>query len=105
MESEPTRVCERLIGLPDVTVLGAEDEPDAELRVHVECRKAFAFCGGLDSRGPTPEMYVRGERPFRAGSHDPLLGLRQVTAVPHLEAASYNPRRAFVRYKIVERVM
>ncbi len=52
MEVDATRVCELLVGLPDVTVLGVEDEPDAELRVHVECRKASAFCEscGLEAR-------------------------------------------------------
>ena len=27
----PTRMCELLVGLPDVVVLGVEDEPDGEL--------------------------------------------------------------------------
>lgn len=52
MEVDATRVCELLVGLPEVTVLGVEDEPGAELRVHVECRRASAFCEscGLEAR-------------------------------------------------------
>ena len=35
MECEPTRVCELLVGLPEVAVIGVEDGPDGELRVHI----------------------------------------------------------------------
>ena len=44
MESDATRMCELLVGLPDVNVLGIGDARDTELRVHVECRAAKAFC-------------------------------------------------------------
>jgi hypothetical protein len=30
VESDPTRVCELLVGLPAVNVLGVDDEPDVE---------------------------------------------------------------------------
>ena len=30
VESDPTRVCELLVGLPAVKVLGVDDEPDVE---------------------------------------------------------------------------
>ena len=33
---DPTRVCELLVGLGEVTVLGADDEPGGPVRVHVE---------------------------------------------------------------------
>lgn len=47
---DPTRVCELLVGLGDVTVLGADDEPCGPVRVHVETRgdrPACPGCGGL----------------------------------------------------------
>lgn len=44
MISDPIRVCELIVGLPDVNVLGVEDlGADAPLRLHIE------------SRGPRPE--------------------------------------------------
>lgn len=49
METDPTRINEILVGLPDVNVLGVEDETDVALRVHVETRSArpgCPWCGG-----------------------------------------------------------
>ena len=49
MEADPTRVCERLVGLGDVEVLGVDDEAGAPLRVHVRLRAprlACEACGG-----------------------------------------------------------
>jgi transposase len=44
VETNPIRVCELLVGLPDVTVLGVEDLPGGPIRVHVECRVPRPFC-------------------------------------------------------------
>ena len=44
MEVDPTRVCELLVGLPDVVVLGVLDERDAPLVVHVETRDVRPSC-------------------------------------------------------------
>lgn len=50
MESNPIRVCELLVGLPDVNVLGVEDEsPVQPLRVHVEIRGSRPRCVGCGS--------------------------------------------------------
>ena len=46
MESNPTRMCELLVGLPAVNVLGVVDEPDAALGVHVESRSSRPPCPG-----------------------------------------------------------
>ena len=46
---DPIRVCELLVGLGDVTVLGAVDEPDGPVRVHVETRAARPPCPGCGS--------------------------------------------------------
>ncbi len=46
--TDPTRMCELLVGLPAVRVLGVVDEPDGPLRVHVETageRPACQRCG------------------------------------------------------------
>jgi len=50
VESDATRMCELLVGLPDVNVIGVEDERGIELRVHVECRSSRAFCGSCGIR-------------------------------------------------------
>ena len=38
MEQDPTRICELLVGLGDVDVLGVNDEPSGPLVVHVRTR-------------------------------------------------------------------
>ncbi len=49
METDPIRVCELIVGLPDVNVLGVEDlGADAPLRLHIESRgprRACEECG------------------------------------------------------------
>ena len=50
METNPIRVCELLVGLPDVTVLGVDDDAGEPLRIHVEARLGrpeCPDCGGL----------------------------------------------------------
>ena len=50
MECDPTRVCERLVGLGDVEVLGIDDETGEPLRVHIRRRTprpGCEVCGGL----------------------------------------------------------
>ena len=44
MECDPTRVCELLVGLGDVEVLGVEDEAGAPLRVHIRRRSSRPVC-------------------------------------------------------------
>ena len=52
METNPTRMCELLVGLPAVNVLGVEDdEVCAPLVVHVESRRDQARCPGCGARG------------------------------------------------------
>ena len=49
METNPTRVCELIVGLPAVRVLGVEDVAGEPLAVHVETRgprPVCAACGG-----------------------------------------------------------
>ena len=46
MEFDPTRVCELLVGLGDVEVLGVDDEENAPLRVHIRRRALRPRCGG-----------------------------------------------------------
>ena len=58
MEVDPTRVCELLVGLGDVEVLGVGDAAGAPLRVHVRRRAPRPACGGCG--GP---VWSNGERP------------------------------------------
>ena len=44
MEYDPIRMCELLVGLGDVEVLGIDDESGEPLRVHVRCRSARPPC-------------------------------------------------------------
>ncbi len=46
METNPKRVCELLVGLPEVNVLGVTDVAGGELRVHVELRGPRPSCPG-----------------------------------------------------------
>ena len=46
MECDPTRVCELLVGLGDVEVLGVDDEQNAPLRVHIRRRALRPPCEG-----------------------------------------------------------
>lgn len=46
METDPIRVCELIVGLPDINVLGVEDHgADRPLRLHVESRTPRPVCG------------------------------------------------------------
>ena len=58
MEVDPIRVCELLVGLGEVTVLGATDEPGGPVRVHVETRGPRPPCPGCG--GP---VWVKDQRP------------------------------------------
>jgi transposase len=54
---DPARVCEILVGLPDVSVLGVLDVEEV-LQVHVECCPSTAVCPGCDSRA-----HLKDQRP------------------------------------------
>ena len=58
MEVDPTRVCELLVGLGDVEVLGVDDEAGAPLRVHIRRRAPRPDCERCG--GP---LWSNGERP------------------------------------------
>ena len=50
MEDDPTRMCELIVGLGDVEVLGVDDERAGPLRLHVRRRverSPCSGCGGL----------------------------------------------------------
>lgn len=50
METNATRMCALLVGLPDVHVLAVDDQPGRPLRVHVETAAEVMGCGGCGSR-------------------------------------------------------
>jgi transposase len=49
VECNATRMCELLVGLPDVNVLAVDDQPGQPLRVHVETCLPRPSCGGCGS--------------------------------------------------------
>ena len=53
MECDPTRMCERLVGLGDVEVLGVDDEAGEPLRVHIRRRGPKPDCGDCGALLPT----------------------------------------------------
>ena len=48
METNATRMCALLVGLPDVTVLAVDDQPAQPIRAHVEQRVDRPRCAGWD---------------------------------------------------------
>ena len=61
MEENPTRICELLVGLGEVEVLGVDDESDGPLAVHIRTRGG-PVCGGCGgavwSKGASPVRLV-----------------------------------------------
>ncbi len=55
---DPTRICELLVGLGEVTVLGAVDEAGGPVRVHVETRGDRPACPGCGGG-----VWVKDQRP------------------------------------------
>ena len=58
MEYDPTRMCEMLVGLGDVEVLGIDDKEGAPLRVRIRRRVPRPPCGGCGGL-----LWSDGERP------------------------------------------
>lgn len=50
MEMNPTRMCELLVGLPNVTVLGVLDVAAPPLVIHIESRVDQGWCPGCGTR-------------------------------------------------------
>ena len=46
MNTDPRRMCELIVGLGDVEVLGVDDEAGKPLRIHVRCRALRPPCSG-----------------------------------------------------------
>lgn len=58
METNATRMCALLVGLPDIDVLGVEDKPEDPLRVHIETGSRVAGCAGCGTRA-----WLKDQRP------------------------------------------
>ena len=58
METNATRMCALLVGLPAITVTGVESEEGAPLRVHVETVSQVAGCGACGTRA-----WLKDQRP------------------------------------------
>ena len=50
METNATRMCALLVGLPDIDVRGVEDDPPEPLRVHIETASRVVGCAGCGTR-------------------------------------------------------
>ena len=57
MECDPTRVCELLMGLGDVEIVGVDDGAEGPLRVHIRGRAPRPLCGGCGGL-----VWSKGER-------------------------------------------
>jgi hypothetical protein len=55
VETDPARMCELLVGLPDVTVLGVVDQSNTPLRLHIETREPRPACAGCGQQAPVKE--------------------------------------------------
>ena len=58
MEVDPTRMCELLVGLPEMNVLGVEDRLGGPLAVHVEQAGGRPVCLGCGSRPAVKDREV-----------------------------------------------
>jgi transposase len=50
LEVDPTRMCELLVGLPEVVVLGVDDRVDGPIAVHIEQASERPACPGCEAR-------------------------------------------------------
>lgn len=60
METDPTRMCTLLVGLPDVNVLAVDDKSEKPLEVHIETTSTSMGCGLCGTRA-----WVKDRRPVR----------------------------------------
>ena len=58
METDPTRMCELLVGLPAVRVLGIVDEAEGPLLVHIETARPRPSCPGCGSAATVKDRDV-----------------------------------------------
>ncbi len=58
METNATRMCALLVGLPEVNVIGIEDDDGKPLQVHIETTVVLAGCGGCGTRA-----WLKDQRP------------------------------------------
>jgi transposase len=58
VELNPTRMCELLVGLPDVNVLAVDDRPDRSIVVHIEARLERSWCPACGARATVKERPV-----------------------------------------------
>jgi transposase len=69
VETNATRMCERLVGLPDVNVLAVEDQPGQPIEVHVEThcpRPSCPACSGPVVVKDRPPVQLGGSAVLRA---------------------------------------
>ena len=101
MERDPTRVCERQVGLGDVEVPGIENETGEPLQVHIRRRTPrpdCARCGGpLWTDGEQPGTTTVGRQRIKEPEQE-VRELRRVNAILKSASAFFaaeldSPRR------------
>ena len=107
MDVDPTRMCELLVGLPDVVVMGVADVSGAALRVHVELRTAGRGCGGCSGVARVTERpevgRPAGVRPSGpAGLAQAPVGVRE-GRLPVMSRTVEDPAIAAPRLALTER--
>jgi transposase len=109
VETNATRMCALLVGLPAITVVGVEDQPDRPLRVHIETVVELEGCARCGTRAQ-----VKDRRPVALvdlpafGRPSVLVWHKRRWRCPErdCETATWtetDPRIAAVRAKVTDR--
>ena len=90
METNATRMCALLVGLPDVNVIGVEDDKGQPLRVHIETIATITGCSGCGTRAwskglrsPLGRWRVRRAHRWRAPRSSPGDDARHLRSAHH----------------------
>ena len=124
VEENPTRICELIVDLGDVEILGVDDAPGGPLALHIRTR-ARQVCGGCGeavwSKGNSPAGLVdlaafgrpvlsrRGRPPVRplrrpgiSPAQRPWRATSNWTVIPRLSSASFSRRSGRRRTQAAE---
>lgn len=84
MEVDPTRMCELLVGLPAVRVLGIVDDPGEPLEMHIETRIELRDAKAVAAlTGPRIDRWWCSSTCQLYTHADPALALEWVTRLGH----------------------
>ena len=74
METDPTRMCELLVGLPDVHILGVDDQVNGFLCIYIESRAQRPGCARCYGDQPvrSDRVAMTCEHVLHAGQNDEI---------------------------------